>query len=190
MRVYDPICSIEGCEQRHQSLGFCGSHYWRFKKYGDPLLGATRRPRAPRFCVVENCDRLHVSKGYCRGHLGRIKRNGNVGVLPIRTEPRGSIDKNGYRSISVPAGTPGARSNRGGAWSMLEHRYVMAQILGRPLRADEEVHHKNAERADNRPENLELWSRYKQPPGARAEDLLAWAEEIIALYGHLARSAA
>jgi transposase-like protein len=39
---------------------------------------------------------------------------------------------------------------------ILEHRAVMAEMLGRPMRDHETVHHKNGDRADNRPENLEL----------------------------------
>jgi hypothetical protein len=76
----------------------------------------------------------------------------------------------GYKIIKVPKDTPGGRvSGFRSAYWMLEHRYVMQQVLGRALEANENVHHKNGKRDDNRPENLELWKR-KQPYGIRSAD--------------------
>lgn len=57
----------------------------------------------------------------------------------------------------------------------------MAEMLGRTLLKGENVHHRNGDRSDNRPENLELWVT-TQPSGQRPSDLLVWAYEIIARY--------
>jgi hypothetical protein len=39
---------------------------------------------------------------------------------------------------------------------ILEHRLVMSEKIGRPLKDDEIVHHINGDTFDNRPENLEI----------------------------------
>lgn len=64
---------------------------------------------------------------------------------------------------------------------VFEHILVVEQALGRYLRTDEAVHHRNGVRDDNRIQNLELWTR-PHPAGIRAADALAWAHEIIARY--------
>lgn len=57
----------------------------------------------------------------------------------------------------------------------------METFLGRVLYSHENVHHRNGDRADNRLENLELWST-SQPRGQRITDKLEWARELIAQY--------
>ena len=64
---------------------------------------------------------------------------------------------------------------------IFEHVLVMESILGRVLEPGETVHHLNGVKDDNRPDNLELWTR-PQPSGIRVSDAIAWAHEILRRY--------
>jgi hypothetical protein len=85
--------------------------------------------------------------------------------------------KDGYVYITRE-GHPSARKH---ANYVAEHRLAMERKLGRYLTPEENVHHLNGVRDDNRIENLELWST-SQPCGQRARDKLKWAREIVNLY--------
>jgi hypothetical protein len=114
-------------------------------------------------------------------HWKRMKRNGSL-ELPQRNLGPSDIlpgfvrlkNESGYIRLAHYA-------EDGTVTRVMEHRAAIEKHLGRPLFGDENVHHINGVRDDNRLENLELWSSM-QPSGQRIEDKVAWAKEILSRY--------
>ena len=118
------------------------------------------KPTTSDFCKYEGCDepvKRNVNglrMGYCQTHwdLKGGRRRGDR-----------YYNSDGYVIVKLATGR-----------RIAEHRHVMEQSLGRPLRRGETVHHKNGVKDDNRIENLELWYS-SQPYGQRVDDLLRYA---------------
>jgi hypothetical protein len=177
------ICTVDGCGRVLRAHGYCAAHDNRFLRYGDPLGG----PRGPRrdsraaapgqLCSIEGCGDLAHRRGWCWSHHYRWKRyrDPTAGGPRLRRGQPWLKSRDGYIALTV------------NGRAVFQHRLVMEQHLGRPLWPDETVHHVNGDRADNRIENLELWSG-AQPAGQRIADKVAWAVEMLRRYApHLLR---
>ena len=174
-------CTVDGCGRNAVVLNrMCQTHSKHMQKYGKTYPIKYRE--SGRICGFEGCERKHVALGLCGVH--RTQQRSGRTLTPVRayveadlddpsTWPRFS-DGNGYILLTVQKDYV--------VKSILEHRHVMQQHLGRDLLDGENVHHINGVRSDNRISNLELWST-SQPPGQRAIDKLNWARELMELYG-------
>jgi hypothetical protein len=90
--------------------------------------------------------------------------------------------RDGYIMIYRPE-HPSSRKRPPDFGYILEHRFVMEQHLGRFLLPNENVHHKNGIKNDNRIENLELWTT-NQPSGQRVDDKIIWASAFLKQHGY------
>lgn len=96
------ICSVEGCNGKHYSKGFCNKHYQQMKKYGkilnrtkfdsneiieyedfaEIILYDTNNEECARAIIdLEDIDKIKnykwcFSSGYCKSHLSNGKRIG------------------------------------------------------------------------------------------------------------------
>jgi HNH endonuclease len=161
----------ESCTAARSTGGWCAGHaaQWYEKR---PLKPLRRRRTA---CDFPGCPNRHSSRGYCAAHYRQLQRG--KPLTPLSQRKGWFKAGSGYVYLWEP---DHPNANKHGY--VAEHTKVMAAILGRPLLRGEEVHHRNRKRDDNRPENLEIWARGQQPPGARVSDLVDEAVRILRLY--------
>jgi hypothetical protein len=205
------FCTIGDCDRTTRGYAkWCDLHASRIKRHGDPHHERYRRPvtdteawcakgkhMVPHADFAKNqatcreCRKpYNISTNYSRGLVcsGCSKPVANTSqTLMCRTcrsahlrsiaKPKRYINHYGYAVFHGRYDHPNSTS-RG---YLLEHVEVMSGMLGRALLPGENVHHINGVRDDNRPENLELWSR-SQPSGQRIPDKVEWAKELLSLY--------
>ena len=183
-----PPCNIKmdsgfSCGKEHYAKGMCDFHYQRSRADIDLGVPRIRGRYKNEVCYLPHCDRPAECMGLCGAHYSRKQLGKDLDVvvkgrpknLPIGTK---RIDSEGYVSICIDSKDPVSNGKR---W-IQEHRYVMSKSIGRALEPNENVHHLNGIRSDNRLENLELW-KVTQPVGQRVSDLIRFANEIIKEYG-------
>lgn len=179
---YGPERACSRCEApiaRKSRTGKCGPCYraeWAPRESKPSRVIDSASPNYSLGRTCSGCGDLIFNKsrtGKCRSCFNKWRTGTNH-----HNWKGGTVNENGYRIIYGHKGHPNAYS-RG---EIAEHILFMSQHLGRALTKEETVHHRNGDRADNRLENLELWST-KQPFGQRAVDKVRYARKILSLYG-------
>lgn len=167
-----------------------------------------------RTCSTQECEAKHYARGLCRSHYDKVwvGRKPNVacaecGTLVYRAPSRRARSPRSYCSPECRAAAGPHYAGPGRRWAegyiqvkrpnhphaylngwIMEHRVVMEDHIGRLLRRDEQVHHINGDRADNRIENLIVMDQGAHLREHRAiwRDLLALTKENQELRARLA----
>lgn len=172
-------CWYDSAEDRMIPCPICQTPFKSSSKTCSPECGREyfqrNLPKRENYCA--HCGTLLVDK----------KKNARYCSRSCFMYARGGLDRDDLERRATNHGYIQVKVD--GKW-VLEHRHVMAQLIGRPLLRTEEVHHVNGDRGDNtvngplvdfRSGNLELWST-SQPKGQRVADKVEYAVELLKLY--------
>lgn len=166
------VCTVDGCEKKHQGRGYCGMHLARVRRHGEP---GTAEPQhavswAGVDCKVDDCDKPVRSLGYCNAHLKRWQRYGD----PSIKRPKTPAATRFWSRVSLAGPTPSERPGLGACWiwtagrhaggygafhpqrgqTVLAHRWAYETVVG-PIPEGMVIDHLCRNRACVNPNHLE-----------------------------------
>lgn len=94
-------CSVDGCERKHRANGYCETHNFRFKKYGDAGSAAIELRDPTRCCAVDDCSSRARAGGYCEKHYQRFRATGSATTPLPERGPRWTGDRATYNAVHL-----------------------------------------------------------------------------------------
>lgn len=133
-------CAVDGCADVSKYGEYCGKHYKRMWRHGNPTKTLIIMDHEPT-CRYEGCELKVKAYHYCEKHYRRYVHHLSPELLRAENGS-GSLNAAGYRQMS-----------RNGK-HVYEHREIAERMFGGPLPSGAVIHHINGDPADNREENL------------------------------------
>lgn len=88
-----PRCSVDECEEPAHSKGWCGVHYARVRKYGDPHVRL--RQANVGDCSIEGCGQPSRKRGWCAAHYAQWHATGEARPFRYKWADRGACNECG-----------------------------------------------------------------------------------------------
>ena len=128
-------CKIDGCDRTKQYRGWCGMHYKRWRKHGDPGPAEMLHhwSNTERKCKIEGCKKIARARGWCDMHYIRWWLSGAVGPAKMLRRQKGTGTKShGYIRECKGTNIPSIR----------QHRRIWEEHYG-PIPKGYNIHHIN-----------------------------------------------
>lgn len=149
----EAVCSVAECGRPSRTKGLCCMHYTRLYRHGDTsVVLRVHRYSADARCSVTSCKNKPTDSGLCGMHGQRVRRYGDPNYVTTHEEFQTKCRMAQLKRFSTAKGYRRLYGRH-------EHRVVAEAMLGRPLVKGEIVHHKDGNKRNNAPENLEVMTQ-------------------------------
>ena len=126
-------------------------------------MKATAKPK--QACCIDGCEKPIESRSMCAMHAQRVRRYGD----PNRVTSDEERKRRCREAALIRCGDQAKPTTYRKLHNRHAHRVIAEQIIGRPLRPGEIVHHIDGDKHNNSPSNLQVMTQSEHIALHRAE---------------------